>query len=143
MIFEDNGQVLAHYSCALWSDSVDKDDRKNLLYVDKAVCEGLFQVDMLLSFFLLNVNTYNFVVFLKQCSFCDRFGATINCMISSCKKVFHYPCASISGCFQDIKQLKLLCHDHLAEAEILCLFFLFKLSCFPTYSLHFSYLNSR
>jgi hypothetical protein len=52
LIFEDNGQVLAHYSCALWSDSVDKDDRKNLLYVDKAVCEGLFQVDMLFSFFL-------------------------------------------------------------------------------------------
>ena len=47
LIFEDNGQVLAHYSCAWLSDSVNKDDSKNLLYVDKAVCERLFQVEML------------------------------------------------------------------------------------------------
>jgi len=39
--------LISFNSCALWSDSVNKDDSKNLLYVDKAVCNGLFQVEML------------------------------------------------------------------------------------------------
>ena len=106
-VFEDNGQLWAHYSCALWSDSVNKDEKENIMYVDKAVCEGLFQVRISNFKQTLNLKPFSLSL-LQQCSFCDRFGATINCMMNDCKKVFHYPCASISGCFQDIKQFKLL-----------------------------------
>jgi len=36
----------------------------------------------------------------SKCSYCNRYGATIKCRASRCDKLYHYPCAAGSGCFQ-------------------------------------------
>jgi histone-lysine N-methyltransferase MLL3 len=58
-----------------------------------------------------------FICFLKKCSYCHRFGATIKCRIQLCDNMYHYPCAAARGCFQNIKTLTLLCPDHTEQAH--------------------------
>jgi hypothetical protein len=38
----------------------------------------------------------------------------------NCNKRFHFPCATSSGCYLEIKRFKMLCHDHLDQAIYLC-----------------------
>ncbi|KAL5009713.1 hypothetical protein ScPMuIL_012018 [Solemya velum] len=96
-VFDPNGMCWAHHCCAAWSEGVVMSPDRLLKYVDKAVSQGLAQ----------------------KCWFCKRFGATISCRVTKCIKRFHYPCASGSGCFQDIKTLTLLCPGHYDQAEII------------------------
>ncbi|XP_052230616.1 uncharacterized protein LOC127844448 isoform X3 [Dreissena polymorpha] len=95
-LFESTGHVYSHHYCAAWSDSVRQtDEGLTVELVDKAVVTGLTQ----------------------KCSYCLRYGATITCKYSKCNKVYHYPCASAGGCFQDMKTLSMLCPDHLEETD--------------------------
>ncbi|ELT96955.1 hypothetical protein CAPTEDRAFT_106026 [Capitella teleta] len=96
-VFEKSGKrhVYAHHCCAAWSEGVLQADDCSLQYVDRAVLTGLSQ----------------------KCTFCKRYGATIQCRYPKCSQRFHYPCASGGGCFQDIKTLSLLCPDHIDQAE--------------------------
>jgi histone-lysine N-methyltransferase MLL3 len=93
-LFEKTGQVWAHHCCAAWSEGVIQAEDYSLLNVDKAVFSGISQ----------------------KCSYCQSYGATINCRFARCTKKYHYPCATGSGCFQDIKTMSLLCPDHTDEA---------------------------
>lgn len=55
---------------------------------------------------------------LKQlCEHCGRFGASIRCHSTGCQKCFHYPCAVISGCYQNLEKLTLYCQRHIEEAR--------------------------
>ena len=60
----------------------------------------------------------------ERCSFCDRLGASVVCKEATCSNKYHFPCASGSGCFQDIKSLLLLCPKHVENAEYYGTFFL-------------------
>ncbi len=93
--FELSGHTTAHHCCAAWSDGVCQNENFQLLNVDKAVFAGTNQ----------------------RCSYCRRFGATIFCMETGCKRVYHYPYAASSGSFQGIKSLALLCPEHLDLCE--------------------------
>ncbi|XP_032233875.2 uncharacterized protein LOC5509135 isoform X2 [Nematostella vectensis] len=53
----------------------------------------------------------------KRCNYCNRFGASISCDARECGKVYHYPCALVSGSFQDVKTMKLHCTDHLDHVK--------------------------
>ncbi|XP_039268719.2 histone-lysine N-methyltransferase 2C-like isoform X2 [Styela clava] len=94
LVFEPAGHVTAHHCCAAWSEGVTQNESYNLLCVDKAVHSGMSQ----------------------RCHSCSRYGATIKCRAPKCERLFHYPCAAGSGCYQDIKSMSLLCTDHLELA---------------------------
>ncbi|CAK8671690.1 unnamed protein product [Clavelina lepadiformis] len=93
-VFEPTGHVTAHHCCAAWSEGVTQNELYQLLSVDKAVHHGMAQ----------------------RCSYCNNYGATIKCKATRCDKLYHYPCAAGSGCFQDIKSMLMLCPDHLEQA---------------------------
>ncbi|NWH47877.1 KMT2D methyltransferase, partial [Fregata magnificens] len=52
----------------------------------------------------------------QKCEHCRRMGATIPCRAAGCPRLYHFPCAAASGCFQSMKTLWLLCPQHVAEA---------------------------
>jgi hypothetical protein len=66
---------------------------------------------------------------LQRCSYCSRYGATINCRYPQCNKIYHYPCASGGGCFQVNIQYNIVktlrsCNLEGRLLKIFCLFFL-------------------
>lgn len=50
----------------------------------------------------------------KKCSYCCRFGASVNCRMS-CQKSYHLPCAAASGCFMIIESFQSFCVDHVNQ----------------------------
>lgn len=44
-------------------------------------------------------------------------GATIQCRAEGCSRFYHFPCSAASGSFQSMKQLALLCPEHIDKAE--------------------------
>lgn len=56
------------------------------------------------------------LLYFQKCEHCQRLGATIPCRAAGCPRLYHFPCAAASGCFQSMKTLRLLCPQHLAEA---------------------------
>lgn len=56
----------------------------------------------------------------KKCSHCNHYGASIICKKEGCTKVYHFPCATASGAFQNLSALLLFCTNHLAQAALVC-----------------------
>ncbi|GFY42913.1 hypothetical protein TNIN_142091 [Trichonephila inaurata madagascariensis] len=89
-IFEPAGELYAHFNCAAWSVGVTKTFEKELSNVDKAVVTAAFQ----------------------RCSKCDRYGASVKCCTADCTKIYHYPCAIVSGALQNANSFKIICSVH-------------------------------
>ncbi|XP_061299009.1 histone-lysine N-methyltransferase 2D [Pezoporus flaviventris] len=89
-LFEPTGHCWVHRCCAAWACGVDQEPGA----VNRAVFSGISQ----------------------QCEHCRRRGATIPCRASACRRLYHFPCAAASGCFQSLETLRLLCPEHVAEA---------------------------
>uniref|UniRef100_A0A672I2T0 MLL3 n=1 Tax=Salarias fasciatus TaxID=181472 RepID=A0A672I2T0_SALFA len=53
----------------------------------------------------------------RLCEYCKRLGATIRCHAKGCSRFYHFPCSAASGSFQSMKQLVLLCPEHIDKAE--------------------------
>ncbi|XP_067143136.1 histone-lysine N-methyltransferase 2C-like isoform X4 [Centruroides vittatus] len=96
-IFESTGHVFAHHCCAVWSEDVSQTEEYTLTNVDVAASHGLSQ----------------------RCSNCRRYGATIRCRAIKCNRIYHYPCATSCGTFQDVRNLTLLCPQHISQAPII------------------------
>ncbi|XP_032377385.1 histone-lysine N-methyltransferase 2D isoform X2 [Etheostoma spectabile] len=94
-LFEDSGGCLVHYWCAVWSEGVRRMENEELENVDKAVISGTQRL----------------------CEYCKRLGATIRCHAEGCSRFYHFPCSAASGSFQSMKQLVLLCPEHIDKAE--------------------------
>uniref|UniRef100_A0A3Q2XQD1 PHD-type domain-containing protein n=1 Tax=Hippocampus comes TaxID=109280 RepID=A0A3Q2XQD1_HIPCM len=93
-LFDDSG-CWVHHWCAMWSEGVQQKDDDGLENVDKAVISGTQRL----------------------CAYCKRLGATIRCHAEGCSTFYHFPCAAASGSFQSMKQLALLCPQHIDKAE--------------------------
>ncbi|KAF3860432.1 hypothetical protein F7725_000687 [Dissostichus mawsoni] len=93
--FDDSGGCLVHHWCAAWSEGVKQVDNEELENVDKAVISGTQRL----------------------CEYCKRLGATIRCHAEGCSRFYHFPCSAASGSFQSMKQLVLLCPEHIDKAE--------------------------
>ncbi|KAG8188064.1 hypothetical protein JTE90_014303 [Oedothorax gibbosus] len=93
-IFESSGEMYAHFNCAAYSDGVTKTFEKKLFSVDKAFVAAAFQ----------------------RCSKCDRYGASVKCCYSECTKIYHYPCAIVSGALQNANCFKIICYIHREHA---------------------------
>ncbi|KAM9855227.1 histone-lysine N-methyltransferase 2D [Aulostomus maculatus] len=94
-LFDDSGGCWVHHWCAVWSEGVKRMENEELENVDKAVISGTQQL----------------------CEYCKRLGATIRCHAEGCSRFYHFPCAAASGSFQSMKQLILLCPEHIDKAE--------------------------
>uniref|UniRef100_A0A3Q2Z9U5 PHD-type domain-containing protein n=2 Tax=Kryptolebias marmoratus TaxID=37003 RepID=A0A3Q2Z9U5_KRYMA len=94
-LFDDSGGCWVHHWCAVWSEEVKQTEDEELENVDKAVISGTQRL----------------------CDYCKRLGATIRCHIEDCSRFYHFPCSAASGSFQSMKQLVLLCPEHIHKAE--------------------------
>ncbi|XP_027026218.2 histone-lysine N-methyltransferase 2D isoform X1 [Tachysurus fulvidraco] len=94
-LFDYKGSCWVHHWCAVWSEGVQMGDVEELINVDKAVISGIQQ----------------------PCDYCKRMGATIRCRAVGCSRSYHFPCSAASGSFQSMKQLALLCPEHIDQAE--------------------------
>lgn len=94
-LFDDKGNCWVHHWCAVWSEGVQRGKGEELINVDKAVISGIQQ----------------------PCDYCERMGATIRCRAAGCSRSYHFPCSAASGSFQSMKQLALLCPEHIDQAE--------------------------
>ncbi|KAM4737416.1 histone-lysine N-methyltransferase 2D isoform 3-T3 [Anableps anableps] len=94
-LFDDSGGCWVHHWCAVWSDGVKQTKDEELENVDKAVISGTQRL----------------------CEYCKRLGATIQCHVEGCSRFYHFPCSAASGSFQSMKQLVLLCPEHIDKAE--------------------------
>ncbi|XP_044068115.1 histone-lysine N-methyltransferase 2D isoform X2 [Siniperca chuatsi] len=94
-LFDDSGGCWVHHWCAVWSDGVKRMENEELENVDKAVNSGTQRL----------------------CEYCKRLGATIRCHAEGCSRFYHFPCSAASGSFQSMKQLVLLCPEHIDKAE--------------------------
>ncbi|KAM3617670.1 uncharacterized protein V6R79_009414 [Siganus canaliculatus] len=94
-LFDDSGGCWVHHWCAVWSEGVKRMEQEKLENVDKAVISGTQRL----------------------CEYCKRLGATIRCHAEGCSRFYHFPCSAASGSFQSMKQLFLLCPEHIDKAE--------------------------
>ncbi|XP_040905631.1 histone-lysine N-methyltransferase 2D isoform X2 [Toxotes jaculatrix] len=94
-LFDDSGGCWVHHWCAVWSEGVKRMENEELENVDKAVISGTQRL----------------------CEYCKRLGATIRCHAEGCSRFYHFPCSAASGSFQSMKQLVLLCPEHIDKAE--------------------------
>ncbi|XP_036960673.1 histone-lysine N-methyltransferase 2D isoform X2 [Acanthopagrus latus] len=94
-LFDDSGGCWVHHWCAVWSEGVKRMENEELENVDKAVISGTQRL----------------------CEYCKRLGATIRCHAEGCSRFYHFPCSAASGSFQSMKQLILLCPEHIEKAE--------------------------
>lgn len=92
-------------------------DRLNRLYIDlyrlNRLCLGGIITPTSFTILLLTI------VLFQLCEYCKRLGATIRCHAEGCLRFYHFPCSAASGSFQSMKQLVLLCPEHIDRAEAL------------------------
>lgn len=56
----------------------------------------------------------------KKCSFCNHYGASVICNTDGCSKIYHFPCATAAGAFQESMSLTAFCSNHLSQVAMLC-----------------------
>ncbi|VEN62754.1 unnamed protein product [Callosobruchus maculatus] len=97
-LFEPNGQFYVHRRCAMWSHGVTRTENSALQNVGPVVLE---------------CST-------KKCSFCNHYGASLTCNMEGCSKIYHFPCATAAGAFQELVSLTTFCSSHLGQVALLC-----------------------
>lgn len=97
-IFEASGHFYVHRSCAMWSSGVIRKENLALNNVGQAL--------------LLSAA--------KKCAHCNHYGASIACKKDGCSKMYHFPCATASGAFQEISTVLVFCSNHLMQAALMC-----------------------
>lgn len=73
------GVYFVHYNCALWCDGVQKKTDNTFSNLEIEILRALSQ----------------------RCQHCGNLGAGLMCKADGCNVLLHYPCAAISGAFQD------------------------------------------
>lgn len=82
-------------------------DRKQIVY------NGYIEIKR----YFFHIIYYRLLWLFQLCEYCKRLGATIRCHVDGCSRFYHFPCAAASGSFQSMKQLILLCPEHIEKAE--------------------------
>ncbi|XP_014291793.1 histone-lysine N-methyltransferase 2C isoform X5 [Halyomorpha halys] len=87
----DSGYIYVHEWCAVWCPGVRRDENGQLLGLVVAVAAAAT----------------------RRCYHCSRYGAGPPCIVPSCNKHFHIPCAAAASAFQHVRTLTLICSQHL------------------------------
>ena len=93
-----SGYIYVHEWCAVWCPGVRRDENDQLLGVVVAVAAGAT----------------------RRCYHCSRYGAGPPCIVPSCNKHFHIPCAAAASAFQNVRTLTLICSQHLDHVPNSC-----------------------
>lgn len=56
----------------------------------------------------------------RKCSNCGHYGASLVCKVAACTRIYHFPCATAAGAFQDAKTITMFCNQHLGQVPLLC-----------------------
>ncbi|XP_024080404.1 histone-lysine N-methyltransferase 2D-like isoform X6 [Cimex lectularius] len=87
----DSGYIYVHEWCAMWCTGVTR--------------KGISSFNNLPAGVMAAVS--------RRCYHCSRYGAGSPCIIPSCNKHFHTPCAAAAATFQHPKTLTLICSQHI------------------------------
>ncbi len=90
-------QIWVHRECAVWSPNV---------YVDSTT--GLWQN------VLEEVNRARGL----NCVECRKSGASIGCLVESCPRAYHVPCAKLAHCYMRERLYTLFCPDHVIQYSL-------------------------
>jgi histone-lysine N-methyltransferase MLL3 len=85
------GYIYIHEWCAGWCSGVIREGEKRLKNVAVGVTAAVS----------------------RRCYHCSRYGAGAGCIVQSCNKYFHTPCAAASASFQHPKTRILICSQHI------------------------------
>lgn len=114
-------RVHAHANCLAWSTHAQRTpDESGFVHVDQLACESLTKVSWLTTRRSDHLFQHVSLSLYQKCYLCNRYGASIQCVEAGCDRVFHYPCAIVSGCYQDSSNRKILCAQHLDRAPRHC-----------------------
>lgn len=91
IVFE-NCFVYVHSMCAMWSLQLKRIEEDFVPNFEEMVAKSVT----------------------RKCSFCLRYGASINCRMS-CQKNYHLPCAAAAGCFLIIESFQAFCVEHISQ----------------------------
>lgn len=97
---QENSYIYIHTMCAMWSLQLRRIDEQH--FPDQQLTNNI-KLETTLAQCLFN-----------KCSFCQRYGASVNCRMS-CTKRYHLPCAAAASCFQIIESFSTFCLDHLHQ----------------------------
>lgn len=59
--------------------------------------------------------------FEQKCSFCDQYGASVNCKMN-CHQIHHWPCAAAAGCLLILESFTVFCTEHLSQVPLICMY---------------------
>ncbi|ODN00515.1 Histone-lysine N-methyltransferase 2C, partial [Orchesella cincta] len=86
-----SGYFYVHQGCANWCEGVTQKDDSSFINLESELIRSLSQ----------------------RCLHCGNLGAGVICKAPHCGVIFHFPCAAISGAFQDPCSKSVLCSSHL------------------------------
>lgn len=114
-VIVSEGMFYVHQSCAMWSSGVVKTGKK--IAIDEEVFTKLV---VLVGGGLDNVATVVSESISRKCSNCGHFGASLICRVAGCPRLYHFPCATAAGAFQDVKTTSMFCSSHLGQVPLFC-----------------------
>lgn len=91
-IFYEGCFVYIHSMCAMWALQMKRIEEDYVPNFEEMVAKS---VD-------------------RKCSYCLRYGASVNCRMS-CQKNYHLPCAAAAGCFMIIETFQAFCVEHISQ----------------------------
>ncbi|XP_065367999.1 histone-lysine N-methyltransferase 2C isoform X2 [Calliphora vicina] len=116
-------KVTVNNECVNELDSVGQDEVHSL---DNIIFEGCFvyihsmcamwslQMKRIEEDFVPNFEEMVAKSITLKCSFCCRYGASVNCRMS-CQNNYHLPCAAAAGCFLIIESFQAFCVEHISQ----------------------------
>lgn len=98
-IDNENGYIFIHTMCAMWTLQLKRIDEEQIVQQPNSY---------------IKIETTLAQCLFRKCSFCQRYGASINCCMN-CTKSYHLPCATAASCFQIFESFTTFCLEHLHQ----------------------------
>jgi len=92
-----SGYFYVHQQCASWCSGVESKEDGSFRNLETELVRSLNQ----------------------RCQHCGNFGAGLACRVHGCDVVLHFPCAALSGAFQNSTSRSVACFMHLESSQSL------------------------
>lgn len=117
-VFEPSGHFYVHRSCTYWSHEVTRTGKYDFCCFLMKFIKFIVLFIELLGFD--NVGPSLLLSISRKCTFCNHYGASAACKMEGCTRIFHFPCATASGAFQELRSCSLYCNLHLSQVALKC-----------------------
>lgn len=98
-IFIDDEFIYVHRMCIMWS-------LRKMHVTNSEIVQFITKLSSFLE---------------QKCSFCDQYGASVNCKMN-CHQIHHWPCAAAAGCLLILESFTVFCTDHLSQVPLICMY---------------------